>query len=109
MKVCCLTCTGDRPLALSRAKYYIQRSRYPVEGTVEWVVVDDGITPYNPGECTYLRRSPDGPNSLGRNLLYGLIYIANSLLIPDYVIIHEDDDWYHPDRIVTQVDKLHAC
>ena len=98
-KVICLTCTGDRPQLLERSKYYFERSIVDIEK--EWLVVDDGLVPYNPGGCTYIRRNPDGPISLGRNLRFALNYCDC-----DYIVIWEDDDWCSPNRINSHVDKL---
>jgi glycosyltransferase involved in cell wall biosynthesis len=71
--------------------------RYPVE----WVVVDDGQEAFDPGGCNYYRREPDGPNSLGRNVLFGLPKCQG-----DIVLFWEDDDWYAPERIEVQVNAL---
>lgn len=100
MKIACLTCTGDRPKMLERSKYYLERSTLQAE----WIVVDDGITPFNPGGCRYLRRKPDGPNSLARNMLHGLRE-CNA----DIILFWEDDDWYAPTRIQNQVAGMRKC
>lgn len=97
MQIACITCTGDRPEMLERSKFYLERSTQHAE----WVVIDDGIVPFNPGGCTYLRREPDGPNSLARNLLYGLERTQ-----ADMYLFWEDDDWYAPTRIATQCAAL---
>jgi hypothetical protein len=99
MKICCLTCTGDRPEMLKRSKFYFERAIKPC--LVEWVVIDDGVVPFNPGGCSYYRREPDGPNSLGRNTLYGL-----DRCNCDYIFFWEDDDWYSPLRITNQIRKV---
>ena len=98
-KVCLLTATGDRPQQLSRSRFYVERSVTACE--VEWVVVDDGVTPFNPGGCRYLRRTPDGPGSIARNILWGIPHCDG-----DYVLIWEDDDWYSPLRIQAQTERL---
>lgn len=101
MLVSCFTCTGDRTLALKKARQLFERAAGNVRYAVEWVVVDDGITPFDPGGCTYYRRQPDGPNSLGRNILFGLPKCRG-----DFILFWEDDDWYAPERIEVQVNAL---
>jgi hypothetical protein len=98
-KVCLLTPTGDRPLQLSRSRTYVERSQ--TEHEVEWVVVDDGIVPFDPGGCRYLRRAPDGAASIGRNILFGIPHCD-----ADYVLVWEDDDWYSPLRVQAQTERL---
>ncbi len=101
--IACLTPTGDRPESLALSKMYFERAAAQVGQDVKWFVVDDGITPFNPSGCVYLRRTPDGPNSLGRNLLHGF---ANGVLDAEFILIWEDDDWYAPTRIDNQVRQL---
>lgn len=101
--IACLTPTGDRPESLALSKIYFERAKALLNEEVKWYVVDDGINAYDPGGCTYLRRNPDGPNSLGRNLLHGF---ANGVLDTEFVLIWEDDDWYAPTRIANQVKQL---
>lgn len=102
-KIVCLTPTGDRPESLALSRKYFERAKALCLDTVEWVVVDDGMNAFNPGGCKYLRRTPDGPNSLGRNLKYGL---TNGALDCEFLLIWEDDDWYAPTRIINQVKQL---
>lgn len=105
--ICCITPTGDRHSSLTLSRSYFERAKahyFTKEDTdVRWLVVDDGIDPFNPGGCEYLRRMPDGPNSLGRNLKFGF---ANGALDAEHILIWEDDDWYAPTRIVNQVKQL---
>lgn len=101
--VACLTPTGDRPEALALSRQYFERARDNYGAAVKWVVVDDGVTPFDPGGCIYLRREPDGPNSLGRNLLHGF---KNAALEAEEILMWEDDDWYAATRITNQVKQL---
>ncbi len=101
--IACLTPTGDRPEALALSRKYFERARDNYGAAVKWVVVDDGITPFDPGGCIYIRREPDGPNSLGRNLLHGF---KNGVLDFEEILMWEDDDWYAPTRITNQVRQL---
>ena len=100
MKISILTPTGDRPASLLRQKRYIQRSVYPKSWKIEWIVVDDGQKPFDPGDCSYHRREPDGPNSLERNM-YSI-----GQLDSEYVMIWEDDEWYGPNRIKDQIKAI---
>ena len=101
MNVTIFTPTGDRPASLMRQKRYIQRSIIPKTWNVNWLVVDDGVVPFNPGDCEYRRREPDGNSSLERQVKF----VGN--LDTDYVLIWEDDDWCSPHRIRNQIKLLH--
>lgn len=101
--VICVTPTGDRPEALALSRSYFERARENYGEAVRWIVVDDGVTPFDPGGCIYLRRQPDGSNSLGRNLLHAF---ANGALEAEKILMWEDDDWYAPTRITNQVKQL---
>lgn len=108
MKIICLTPTGDRAECLALSRIYFERARdyyfkYGHKLDVEWLVVDDGIKAFDPGGCTYLRRTPDGPNSLGRNLLHAF---NNGALDCEYLFMWEDDDWYAQTRIYNQYKQL---
>lgn len=103
MKIICLTPTGDRPDSLALSRFYFERARDYFGNDVTWMVVDDGIIPFDPGGCTYIRRKPDGPNSLGKNLKYAF---ANGALEGESILMWEDDDWYAPTRISNQLRYL---
>lgn len=89
-----ITPTGDRPLAFG-----LLRDHWMKNQTVkpdQWIIVDDGITPYNPSiipeGAEYYRREPK-PNpfihSIGLNLELALSKVKH-----DNILIMEDDDWY---------------
>lgn len=99
-KTVCLTLTGDRPALLDLSRKWFERS--DKIGTVDWLVIDDGVTPHNPGGCQYVRREPDGPNSLIRQLKFALPLCASY----DNILIWEDDDWYALDRAKDQICNL---
>lgn len=107
MLTICLTPTGDRPESLALSKFYYERAKsYYLQNngdSLEWWVVDDGITPFDPGGCKYLRRQPDGPNSLGRNLSYAF---ESGVLEAEQILMWEDDDWYASTRIHNQARQL---
>lgn len=92
-----ITPTGDRPQALQLLAEYIGRQTFA--GPLQWVIVDDGRTPFQPAihrqnlEVTYHRRHEPGVpgGSLNRNLIVGL-----RLAKHDKIVVMEDDDWYAP-------------
>jgi hypothetical protein len=100
MHITIITPSGDRPTSLLRQKRYIKRSLYPKSWKIKWVVIDDGILPFDPKGCEYHRREPDGPGSLERQVRF------LGKLKTDFVLIHEDDDWYSPHRIRNQINLL---
>lgn len=89
-------------MMFSLCEWLIRRQTF--EGDIQWIVVDDGITPTT---CTmgqeYVRRSPNlaasiGPNNhtVGKNLLEGLKLAKYSK-----IVVVEDDDYYSPDYVET--------
>lgn len=97
-----ITPTSDRPIAFSLCEYWMHRQTY--DGTLQWIVADDGTTPV---ECrlgqTHIRRAPasDPVSSFCGNLIAALACVEN-----DYVMFIEDDDWYRSDYIAQQVERL---
>lgn len=88
-----ITPTGDRQLSLDWCRDYVRRQTVPVQ----WVVVDDGIDPYDPGADIYVRRvrkPSDQAHTLPHNL-----EAAIDAATGDFVFVFEDDDWYAPDHI----------
>ena len=93
-----LTCTGGRPEAFALCERWIAAQTVPPD---RWVVVDDVETPT---ACTMGQTvirpepywQPDGPCTLGRNMLVGLDHID-----ADVVVIIEDDDHYDPSWLET--------
>lgn len=101
-----ITPTGDRPEALQLLAEYIARQTYT--GPLQWVIVDDGHTPFRPqtlprGEIVYHpRREPGVPGgSLNRNLILGLRLAKHRK-----IVIMEDDDWYAPSYVDTYAELL---
>ena len=90
-----ITPTGDRPLAISLLKRWVNnQARKPDQ----WVVVDDGKKPIAAHEgITYVRREPK-PNdprfTLSENLRAALPHIRG-----DIILILEDDEYYAPNYI----------
>jgi hypothetical protein len=102
-----ITATGDRPQALDLCASYIKRSTIQ---PFQWLVVDDGNVPYNPGGCDYKRREPTplthsregcNDNSIAQNLGHVMQNITF-----DKIVVMEDDDWYDPKYLETMYNLL---
>lgn len=92
-----LTLTGDREFGIRLcAKYVNRQTRSPDR----WLVVDDGVTPVDPsvvGGAQVIARNPtvlDAAHTLPQNLLTAL-----PLVTTDFLVLMEDDDWYHPEYL----------
>jgi len=102
-----VTCTGDRPEALSLLAYYISRQTY--QGDIYWVISDDGVKESKVGvrrdnieiKHTHITPCP-GTFTLRNNLRNAFLYLANG----DIIFFMEDDDWYHPDYIEYMLSQL---
>lgn len=88
-----ITPTGDRPIPFALCERWMKKQTF--DGSVQWIVVDDGAEPTT---CTlgqqYIRRAPqpdDPRHTLARNLLTAIPHIRS-----DKILIIEDDDWYSP-------------
>ncbi len=103
-KVSVLTPTCDRPLALKLCEALIHRqTRRPDE----WVVADGSMNTaslYWP-KWAVVAYTPQCPGAVNfcSNILRGLEWVTG-----DYVVIMEDDDWYHPTHIERAVATLEA-
>lgn len=94
-----ITPTRDRPLAFSLCRRWMATQDFG--GTVQWIVVDDGDVPVEPGPFEYLRRRPSScQNTLPDNLTEALDHSTGSR-----VLIFEDDDFYAPNYISTMVSR----
>jgi len=116
-----ITPGGDRPWSFRRLAEYLSRQTF--QGIIQWLVMADCKNPkpyvdlwntfpldarfrgcymhmfeYDPGMI--------GPKSLARNLLRGLTFATGK-----YIVICEDDDWYHPDYLQIVYNHLthHGC
>ncbi|MFH5831082.1 glycosyltransferase family A protein [Halalkalibaculum sp. DA3122] len=74
----------------------------------ELVIVDDGeqdlseaLDAVPPGQLKYLKLEPSDDNTLGK-----LRNISLEQATGQYLVQWDDDDWYHPDRILIQSDYL---
>ena len=97
-----ITPTGDRFQSFALLETYMGRQTMKFD---QWIVVDDceNPTPCNLGQ-EVVRREPfwkNGDMTLPLNILTALPLVKG-----DYILIVEDDDWYHPDYIKTMVEHL---
>lgn len=104
-----ITPTGDRHVALERLKYYVERQTIKPD---HWIISDDGkelpatdflnqLAPW----VKYCKRVP-GTNkakSFTGNLLNCIANIPSST---KYIIIMEDDDWYHETYIEETIKRF---
>lgn len=94
MAITCITCTADRPWAIARAEYQMARQSLQPD---EWIVADAGKVPARLTQGQRHLRLPyheSGAASLANNLREAVRAAQG-----DYLVIIEDDDWYHPDYI----------
>lgn len=104
-KVSCLMITADRKRLFSRSLLSYRRQTYPHK---ELLIIDDGnedlgplLQDLPPEEVKYLKIEKKPGNILG--------YLRNLSLqeaFGDFITQWDDDDWYHPDRLQTQVEAL---
>jgi glycosyltransferase involved in cell wall biosynthesis len=105
MSVTYITTTGYRPQAFALCEKYMARQTY--KGEVQWIVVDDG-SDSNPTKCTMGQQYVRGPKQWkpGINTQRYSLDAAIPLVKGDYVLIIEDDEWWHPTYVETYVDFL---
>jgi hypothetical protein len=101
-----ITPTGDRPLAFGLLRDYWMKNQTVKPD--QWIVVDDGATPYHPSvipeRSEYFRREPKlNPfvHSIGLNLELALSKVKH-----DNILIMEDDDWYCAEYISIMIGLL---
>jgi glycosyltransferase involved in cell wall biosynthesis len=104
-KATLITPTGDRPVAFQICEHWMRRQTFRELGDIQWIVVEDGEeeTPCSMGQ-THLQCPSNysgQPRSLAQNILGAISYVEG-----DYVIIIEDDDWYHPKHVENLVNRL---
>ena len=95
-----ITPTGDRHASFTKCEQWMRQQSYT--GQIQWIVVDDGMTPTT---CTmgqeYIRERPLNYHSLCRNMRAAIPRIKG-----DVVLVIEDDDYYHPHYVSTMVGRL---
>jgi glycosyltransferase involved in cell wall biosynthesis len=104
-KVSCLMVTANRKRFFKRSLLSYRRQTYKNK---ELIILDDGkedltplLTDFPEGEITYLRIEKKKENVLGH-----LRNLTLEKASGDYITQWDDDDWYHPDRIMTQLNVL---
>lgn len=104
-KVSCLVVTADRRDFLRRSLTCFINQTY---ANKELIIVDNGlenverlIDEFNIADANYIRVAPSSGQVLGDLRNISLQYATG-----DYITCWDDDDWYHPDRIQTQVKIL---
>jgi len=101
-KITAVTLTGDRPVCLSLLQKWVNNQTVKPD---QWIVVDDGVTPYRPSiNCDYIRRTPlktDPKFTLVPNMRVALEHIEN-----ERIVFLEDDEYYAPKYIETMMQKL---
>lgn len=104
LRITVITPTGDRPLAFSLLKKWMQGQTVKPD---QWIVIDDGkisLDIMDSGEMLYVRRQPkadDPKHTLALNLR-----TAFPLVTGDRILIMEDDEYYAPEYIETMVRAL---
>jgi len=98
-----ITPTGDRPGSFALLERWVARQTY--QGSVQWIVVDDGN---RPTVCTrgqeYVRRNRgvgEPRHTLSLNLVEGLRRVKAPL-----VVVAEDDEWWGPEYLARMVWRL---
>lgn len=102
-----ITPHADRPQAIGICEQYIRRLQIPDGYQIEWVLVDGGTE--SRGEVTpdvYVQhRAPQHPaQNLCSNFLRA-IKVANG----EFILVIEDDDWYHPEYLCHMVELLKSA
>ena len=103
-KITLITPTGDRPEAFRLCEKWIsQQTLKPFE----WIVIDDGEVPtqITQGQ-NYIRRQgrKSSEHTLPDQMLEALKYVTG-----DFVIMIEDDDYYHPEYLQLMVQQLQTA
>lgn len=104
-RVTAITPTGDRPLALSLLRRWVEKqTRQPDQ----WIIVDDGREPIKltdvPDWAALVRREPvpgDPPHTLSVNLAAAIPHITG-----ERILILEDDEYYAPRYIEEMTARL---
>jgi glycosyltransferase involved in cell wall biosynthesis len=106
-KVSCLVVTANRKDLLRRSLLSLKNQTHK---NIELVVIDNGeetvdelmeMFPEEQVNYTYIQPSPD-------NILGDLRNISLEKATGNYMICWDDDDWFHPKRIETQLNVLNS-
>jgi len=100
-----ITPTGDRPTALLRCHYYLERQTIKPN---QWLIADDGA---NKSANKLLTSLPleilehKYPNNKALSFTGNLLALISKIEFSK-IIIFEDDDWYHPQYIEHTLQRL---
>lgn len=104
-KVSCLVVTANRKKLLKRSLHSYKNQTYPNK---ELVIIDNGrdqiddlLADFSSDEVQYVRVKPSSDNILG-----DLRNISLEHATGKFLTCWDDDDWFHPERIKTQVNIL---
>lgn len=104
-KVSCLMVTADRRALVKRSLHCYKKQSHP---NTELVVVDNGhdqiddlLEDFDESTVNYIRLKPSPDNVLGEMRNRSLEAATG-----EYVTCWDDDDWFHPDRIKIQLNRL---
>jgi hypothetical protein len=104
MTTTCITLTGDRPVAFGLCQKWMAAQTIKCD---QWVVVEDGKVPmrepFTP-LVTHIRREPQ-KNDPAVTMLLNLKE-ALKVVTGDYILVWEDDEYYHPTYIEEMVKRL---
>lgn len=108
MIVSVVTCTGFRPEALALCQKFIESQTY--KGKIQWIVIKDENTP---NTLKSSKRNITIEEYLGPkmwepdyNTHRGNMELAMKKVAGEYLFIFEDDDYYAPEYIETNLDIL---
>jgi len=105
-KVAVITLTRDRPLAFGRCEFYLKRQTQLPD---YWIIADSGKVKCQLYDILFevkvIDKEPhkDKAKDFTGNLLNAISQVPDDV---EYIIIFEDDDWYHPTYIETCVARL---
>lgn len=102
-----ITCTGARPKAFKLCQEYMLRQTF--DGDVQWIIVDDTQWPHDVKvKDKWVTEKLRGPKiwEEGLNTQRSNMEEALSKVKGDYILVIEDDDWYHPEYIEKTVNLL---
>ncbi|MBR9800675.1 glycosyltransferase family 2 protein, partial [bacterium] len=99
-----ITPHADRPEAIKMCEQQVRRFQIPEGYRVEWVLVDGGTEQQQQvtADVYVHHRAPQHPaQNLCSNFLRA-IKVANG----EFIVVIEDDDWYHPEYLCHMVQLL---
>lgn len=104
-KIAVITLTRDRPKCFERCSYYLNRQTIKHD---YWIIADSGknkLVLSNTSDQIIIQKEPHSNKAkdFTGNLLNALSKVPNDA---EYIIIMEDDDWYHPDYIARTIRRL---